>query len=46
MNTNLGPVLSAHYLSLYVCTITPQGIHTGPGHWQWSRENMTKGLQE
>lgn len=21
-------------------------MHTGPGHWQWSHENMTKGLQE
>lgn len=45
MNTILEPVPLAHHLSLYMHTIT-RHTHTGPGHWEWSHEAMTKGLQE
>lgn len=41
MNTNLETVLSAHYLSWYMCTITHH-THTQARHWKWSHENMTK----
>lgn len=41
MNTNFETVLWAHYLSLYVCTIT-HNTHTQAYRWQRSHETMTK----